>query len=190
MRDAKAVTVCSNTAGQINAPTQYQNSGPQYTPPQFQGLLMKSFLTESSNGLLIVLSGCSDTIIASVENCYPTGMPAETGLQDPARTLGVTGNYNYSLCSSRYAPVISAAQVTNGVLPDVRHSQSGSVGIDSAFWATQFGKSSDRIWDITATPSRLQTTLETYCADPSAWSSILKRLGCEPSVHDINNFLR
>lgn len=147
---------------------------------------MKSFLTALFSGLLIVLSGCSDSIIASVENCYPTDMPAETGLRDPARTLGATGNYNYSLCSSRYERVISAAQVTNGALPDVRQSQSRFVGIDSAFWATQFGKSSDRIWDITATPSRLQTTLETYCAGPSAWSSILKRLGSEPSVHDIN----
>lgn len=147
---------------------------------------MKSLFTALLGAALAALPGCSDSIEPLVEHCYPAGMPADTALIDPDRQLGSSGNYNYSLCSARYERVISAALVTNGAMPDVRQSQSRFVGIDGAFFAMQFGKSSDRIWDVSTEPSRLQATLETYCAAPSGWSAILARLGGTSSRFDRN----
>ncbi|MFM8557570.1 MAG: hypothetical protein ACKODG_15600 [Betaproteobacteria bacterium] len=152
----------------------------------FERLSMKSLLRALLGAVLVGLSGCSDTVEPLVEHRYPTGMPAETALGDPDRTLGSSGNYNYPLCSARYERVISAALVTNGALPDVRQSQSRFVGIDGAFFAMQFGKSSDRIWDVATEPSRLQATLEATCSGSSAWSSILAKLGGTSNRFDRN----
>jgi len=100
-------------------------------------------------------------------------MAADLALGDPNRTLGATGNYSYTLCSARYERVVSEAIVTNGAIPDTTQSRGPFVGIDGAHFALGF----DPVWNVTLTPANLRQTLDTYCAGPTAWSSMLTRLG-------------
>jgi hypothetical protein len=100
-------------------------------------------------------------------------MVADLALGDPKRTLGATGNYSYSLCSARYERVMSEAIVTNGAIPDTTQSRGPFVGIDGAHFALGF----DPVWNVTLTPANLRQTLDTHCSGPTAWSSMLTKLG-------------
>ena len=134
---------------------------------------MKPFIAALLGSLVIALSGCSDSITPSIEHCYPSGMAADLALKDPDRTLGATGNYNYALCSSRYERVITEAVATSGAIPDTTQSRASFVGIDGAHFAMGF----DPVWNATLAPSGLRQALEAQCSGPSAWSSMLTRLG-------------
>ncbi len=134
---------------------------------------MRTFLASIFAALTLLVSGCSDSVTLSIEHCYPSGMAADLALTDPARTLGATGDYNYTLCSARYERVISAAIVTNGAIPNTTQSRASFVGIDSAHFALTF----ESVWNVTLTPASLRQALDTHCSSPSAWGPMLTKLG-------------
>lgn len=142
-------------------------------PSIFERISMRTFLASIFAALTLLVSGCSDSVTPSIEHCYPSGMAADLALLDPNRTLGATGNYNYTLCSARYERVISAAIVTNGAIPDTTQSRASFVGIDGAHFALRF----DPVWNVTLTPAGLRQALDTHCSGPSAWSAMLTKLG-------------
>ena len=139
----------------------------------FERISMRTFLASIFAALTLLVSGCSDSVTLSIEHCYPSGMAADLALTDPARTLGATGDYNYTLCSARYERVISAAIVTNGAIPNTTQSRASFVGIDSAHFALTF----ESVWNVTLTPASLRQALDTHCSSPSAWGPMLTKLG-------------